>query len=113
MMRARECCPFILRRNSAQQLLSDVSHSRLWVDAFPGLAWARSAGEAGSYIASRVVPSVQLRLDRQRQLASTPGLAEGDWARLTQRRRILRFLTSRATRPLSVYSVRAALSQPR
>jgi hypothetical protein len=112
-MGIREGCPLVLRHISGQQSLSDVSRSRLWVDAFPGLAWARSAREAASYIVRRVVPSQQLRSDRQLELESMPGLAEGDWARLTQTRRILRFLTSGATRPLSAYTVRAALSQPR
>jgi hypothetical protein len=112
-MLARELCPFILRRNCVQQLLSDVSLSRLWIDAFPGLAWARSAREAGRYIVRRVVPNVQLRLDRQQELENMPGLAASDWARLTQRRRILRFLTSRTTRPLSAYNIRAALTRPR
>ena len=90
MVRARECCPAILRRISSQQVLSDVSLSRLWVDAFPGLEWARSAREAASYIAHRVAPSTQLRSDRRRQLESEPGLSERDRARLTQRRRIKR-----------------------
>jgi Uncharacterised nucleotidyltransferase len=111
MVRARECCPGLLARISSQQVLSDVSLSQLWVDAFPGLAWARSAREAASYVAHRVAPSAQLRLARRRQLESEPGLSEGDWARLPQRRRILRFLTSRVPRPLSMHSMRAALEQ--
>jgi hypothetical protein len=112
VMRTRARCHLILRRNSAQQLLSDVSFSRLWVDAFPGLTWARSAWEAGTYIACRVLPNKGVRLQRGAELASMPGFSEGDWARLPQRRRILRFLVSPTPRPLPLHSVRVALSQP-
>jgi hypothetical protein len=113
MRRAREYCPPILGHVSLQQLLSDVSLSQLWVAAFPGLAWARSTWEAGSYIAHRMLPSEQVRSERRLQLATMPGLSEGDWARLPQGRRIMRFLTSRTPRPLPLHSMRLALAQRR
>jgi Uncharacterised nucleotidyltransferase len=113
MTGARECCPYVLRRVSVQQVLSDVSMSRLWVAAFPGLLWARSVREAGSYVARRVLPSEQVRLERRLQLTNMPGLSEGDWARLPQRRRMIRFLTSRTPRPLTLHSMRLALAQRR
>jgi hypothetical protein len=87
--------------------------SRLWVDAFPGLAWARSVGESGRYIARRVMPDARMRLDRRLLLESTPALGEGNWARLGQGRRILRFLAARTPRTQPLHNVRAALAEPR
>ncbi len=113
MERFRKLCPVLLRRFSAEQKLSDVSLSCLWVDAFPGLAWARSPGDAASYILGRIVPSAQVRSDRQQALRTEQSLAECDWARLSQRRRILRFLTAPTARPWPMYNVRAALAQRR
>jgi hypothetical protein len=110
-MRFRKCCPFVLRRVSSQQLLSDVSMSRLWVDAFPGLAWARSAREVASYIGRRMVPGARMQVDRALHLQSMPVLAEGNWAALTQSRRILRFLAAPVPRPLPLHNVRAAVAQ--
>jgi hypothetical protein len=110
-LRLRECCPFVLRRVSSRQLLSDVSLSRLWVDAFPGLAWARSTREVVSYVSRRVVPDARLQVDRVLHLQSMPVLAEDNWAALTQGRRILRFLAAPTPRPLPLHNVRAALAQ--
>jgi hypothetical protein len=56
----RNFCPAILRRTCARQLLSDVSQSRLWLEAFPGLEWSHSPREAATYIARRIVPSSQV-----------------------------------------------------
>jgi hypothetical protein len=107
----RQSCPRILRRVSSRQKVSDVSLSHLWVSAFPGLEWARSPLEALRFMAGRVIPSAQVRSDRRMQLDSEPSLAEGDWARLSQGGRILRFLTSRTPRPWPMHNVRAALAQ--
>lgn len=106
----RHCSTRPLRRAARRQRLSDVSLSRLWVDAFPGIEWSRSAGEALQFMVARLIPSAQLRADRQ-MLNSEPSLAHDDWAHLSQRRRIARFLSSRPSRPWPMYNVRAALTQ--
>jgi hypothetical protein len=107
------CCPAILRRTGARQRLSEVSLSRLWLEAFPGIEWARSVGEAVTFIARRIVPSAEVRADRKFALTSDPALAHGDWGGLSQGRRILRALRARTPRPWPLHNVRAALAEPR
>jgi hypothetical protein len=107
----RAHCPPILRHACARQCLSDVSLSRLWLEAFPGIEWARSTGEAISYIGRRIVPSAEELAARREGLKSEPSLAQGDWGRLSQGRRILRALSSRTPRPWPLYNVRAALAE--
>ena len=109
----RAFSPAILRRASARQLLSDVSLSRLWLEAFPGIEWARTAGEALTFIARRIVPSAEVRSDRKFALATDPSLAHGDWGGLSQGRRILRALRARTPRPWPLHNLREALAEPR
>ena len=108
----RACCPAILRRTCTRQRLSDVSLSRLWLEAFPGIEWAHSVGEAVTFIARRIVPGAEVRADRKFALMSDPALAHGDWGSLSQRRRILRALRVRTPRPWPLHNVRAALAEP-
>lgn len=107
------CCPPILRRTCARQRLSDVSLSRLWLEAFPGIEWSRTAGEALMFMARRIVPSAEVRADRKFALMTDPSLAQGDWGGLSQSRRILRAVRTRTPRPWPLHNVRAALAEPR
>jgi hypothetical protein len=109
----RALCPVILRHTCAQQRLSDVSLSRLWLEAFPGIEWAHTVGEAVTFIARRVVPSAEVRSDRKYALATDPSLARGDWGNLSQARRILRALRARTPRPWPLHNVREALAEVR
>jgi hypothetical protein len=109
----RAACSANLRRVYTRQLLSDVSMSRLWVEAFPGIEWAQSIGEAAGYIWHRLVPSAEQMERRRFALQTEPSLTGGDWGAMSQGRRIMRFLTSRAARPWPLYNVRAALAQRR
>ncbi|HVN43756.1 MAG TPA: nucleotidyltransferase family protein [Steroidobacteraceae bacterium] len=108
----RVLCPAILRYACARQSLTDVSLSRLWVEALPGIEWARTAGEAATFVARRIVPSAENRSDRRYALATDPSLARGDWGRLSQGRRILRALRTRTPRPWPLHNVRVALAEP-
>ncbi len=109
----RSLCPPILRRACARQRLTDVSLSRLWLEAFPGLEWARSAGEAALFAFRRIIPGAEVRNDRRRALATDPGLAQGDWGGLSQTRRILRAIRAPTPRPWPLHNVREALAEPR
>jgi hypothetical protein len=113
MVSARAHCPAMLRRTCAGQTLCDVSLSRLWLEAFPGIEWARSIGEAISYMGRRVVPSAEDLAQRQFAVQTDPSLAVGEWGRLSQGRRIVRFVISRTPRPWPLYNVHAALTQRR
>ncbi len=110
---ARATCSVILRQVHARRRLCDVSLSRLWVDAFPGIEWTRSPREALEYVWYRLAPSAELREGRRFALETEPSLSGSDWGALSHRRRLVRFLTGRAARPWPLYNVRAALAQPR
>jgi hypothetical protein len=111
MTALRTSCPIILRHRCARQSLSDVSLSSLWLEAFPGIEWAHSLGEAATFIARRIVPSAEVRADRKFALSSDPALAHGDWGGLPQRRRILRAVRARTPRPWPLHNVREALAR--
>jgi len=107
---AAACCPAILRSISRRQQLSDVSLSRVWVDALPGITWAQSVREALAYALGRMVPSGARKSDLKLAAALQPSLVEGGWYDLSQTRRILRWLTSHQTRSLTMDVVRAAIA---
>jgi hypothetical protein len=109
----RASCPPILRSTCARQRVSDVSLSRLWLEAFPGIEWAQSVGEAVALIARRIVPSAEVQANRKVVLTTDPALQQDAWGRLSQGRRILRFVRRRTPRPWPLHNVREALAEPR
>jgi hypothetical protein len=113
MVALRTSCPPVLRHACHRQCLSDVSLSRLWFEALPGIEWARTAGEVVAFMARRIVPSKEIRSDREFALATDPSLAHGDWGDLSQVRTILRMLRTRMPRPWPLYNLREALAEPR
>jgi hypothetical protein len=104
-------CPYWLQLASRRRSLCDVSLSHLWVDAFPGIEWARSVGELVGYAASRLRPSTAHLALREKSVRSETWAHQDPWARLSQGRRILRWVTSRPARPATMHAVRAALAQ--
>jgi hypothetical protein len=105
--------PLILRRTCVRQRVSDVSLSRLWLEAFPGIEWSRTASETMLFMVRRIVPSEEVRSDRKLARMTDPSLAQGDWGGLSQGRRILRAVRARTPRPWPLHNVREALSQTR
>jgi Uncharacterised nucleotidyltransferase len=103
------CCPRRLRWSADRARLTDVSLSKLWIEAFPGIGWARSASEAALYIAKRIRPDPSAISQRKTLAQSEPGHAQSAWAHLNQGTRILRWLTSKPPRPATMYAVRASL----
>jgi hypothetical protein len=106
-----EQCPYLLEKTSRHRTLCDVSYSYLWVDAFPGMEWSQSLREVVGYVASRVRPSAEHIALRSHVAKSEVWANQGQWSRLSQSRRILRWITSRPTRPAAMYAIRAALAQ--
>ena len=104
-------CPYLLERTSRHQTLSDVSYSHLWVDAFPGMEWSQSVREVLGYVASRVRPSANHLALRARAAKSQTWAVGSRWSGLSQSRRILQWVTSRPTRPVTMHAIRAALAQ--
>jgi hypothetical protein len=106
-------CPYLLKRTARHRVLCDVSYSHLWVDAFPGMEWSRSLREVLGYLASRVRPSAKQIAFRAHTAKSEAWAKKGQWSRLSQGGRILQWITSRPTRPVTMHVVRAALAQSR
>jgi Uncharacterised nucleotidyltransferase len=104
-------CPYLLKRFARHRTLCDVSYSRLWVDAFPGMAWSQSLREVLVYVATRVRPSANHIALREHTAKAEAWANRGQWSRLSQGRRILQWITSRPTRPVTMHAVRAALAQ--
>jgi Uncharacterised nucleotidyltransferase len=104
-------CPFVLKWAARHRTLSDVSYSHLRVDAFPGMEWSQSLRDALGYVASRVRPSAKHIAHRAHTAKSEAWANRGQWPRLSQSRRILQWITSSPTRPVTMHAVRAALAQ--
>jgi hypothetical protein len=105
-------CPWTLRQLVRHQLLSDVSLSYPWVEAFPGICWCRSITETFEYIRSRAWPSSDVLRLRKVGVKTQVAGAESEWARLSQGRRMLKWITSRPTRPDTLHVVRSAMAAP-
>jgi hypothetical protein len=103
-------CPWWLREIADRRTLYDVSYSYLWVSAFPGIEWSRSIAEATEYVASRLRPDAK-HVEERDYVARTQTWAQDDWAKLSQNRRMLRWLFSRPMRPVTMHVVRSALGQ--
>jgi hypothetical protein len=104
-------CPRVLSRISRRRTLSDVSFSHLWISAFPGIEWARSPAQMARYALSRLRPSKETLKLRQELVKTHVGAGASEWDRLSQGRRMLRWLTSPQARSETMHPVRMALSQ--
>jgi hypothetical protein len=106
-----DACPYLLERAFRHRTLYDVSFSYPWVDAFPGIEWSRSIRELLRYGASRVLPDSKHLASREHVAKTETWAFESRWSRLSQSRRVLRWMTSRPTRPLTMHAVRTAFAQ--
>ena len=106
-------CRWPLRQIARRQSVSDVSFSYPWVEAFPGIGWSRSAAEVVKYIAGRIRPSEEVRRLRTVVVETKTAAAQSQWSRMSQRKRVLRWLISRQTRAETLFAVRSALGQAR
>jgi hypothetical protein len=112
LARLQSACPARLRRATTRRSMTDFSLSSVWVRAFPGIEWAQSSSEALRYILGRVRPDAEARRIRDLDAASAAWAAQSPWQGLSQSYRILRWITSRPTRPATMYVVRETLAQP-
>jgi hypothetical protein len=109
----KQDCRFVLRALGAKKSLVEVSYSYLWVKAFPGIEWSKSVGELLGFAASRVRPNALHLAHRKQNVVSQTWAKEEEWSGLSQGRRMLRWLMSRQTRPVTMHAVRAAFAQAR
>lgn len=104
-------CSYFLRALATRKSLVDVSYSYLWVKAFPGIEWSQTIPELLAFAASRVRPEAKHMAQRERIAKTEAWAKQGQWSSMSQGRRILRWVTSRPTRPVTMHAVRAALAQ--
>jgi hypothetical protein len=105
----RELSPRWLRRTAERMTLSELSWSNLGIAAFPGIQWARSAGEALRFVRQRVIPA-RVALDELQVLqVAQPAMMQVPWYGLSHARRIARWVFSSAPRVQTLVSVRAAM----
>ena len=103
-------CHWPVRRAYSRRTLSDVSLSYLWVSAFPGIEWSRSAREMSAYAVERLRPSAETRALREAFAQSQPLVSGGEWAHTSQGRRMVHWLLARQPRQETLQPVRAALA---
>jgi hypothetical protein len=106
----KDDCRFTLRAFGAKKSLVDVSYSYLWVKAFPGIEWSQSIGELLRFAASRVRPNEMHLAKRKELVVSQTWARQAEWSSLSQRSRMLRWLTSRQTRPATMHVIEAAFA---
>lgn len=103
-------CPRRLRRAAAKYCLTDVSLSNVWIRAFPGIEWSRSLPETCRYMMRRVRPDAEVRRVRKHDAAHSAWASDSRWQTLSQKSRIVRWMTSRPTRAATMYVMGQALA---
>lgn len=106
----RAACRPLLRYAAERYQLTDVSWSRIRVDALPGIEWSRSLLEAGKFVRSRVWPSREALASLRAGSASLHLHAVTPWYGLSHGKRIARWLVTRTPRVQTWQSVMAAHS---
>lgn len=104
-------CPWTLRHIRRHRRLSDVSLSYPWIEAFPGIGWSQSFAEIIEYIGGRIWPDNESRRQRDLRVENDFVASQTQWCQLSQRRRLLRWMTSRPLRVETLHAVRMALAQ--
>lgn len=102
-------CPRWLRTISRRRTLTQLSCSALWLQALPGIEWARSLHEVGRCVHNRFRPSDENIRERADMVRTQLWLKGQDWVTLSHARRILTRLTRPVPRMDTLYVVRAAL----
>jgi len=106
-------CPWLLRKRARRQQISDVSWSKIRIEAFPGVEWSRTTREALSFMRSRVWPSREAQSELKEGAAQIPGSSTVSWYGISHGARIMRWVFSKPPRVQTLLSVRAALDHPR
>jgi hypothetical protein len=111
--RVAQRCPQSLVRACRRYTLSAVSLSNLWIPAFPGIEWTQSTSETLRYIIKRIAPGRQALASRKATLQTNWRLAGSEWGKLSQTRRIVRWMIARPPRVDTMTAVNAVFDQPR
>lgn len=92
--------------------ITDLSLSNPRIYAFPGIEWSSSIADAAQYAWQRLHPNEQLLAERDYLASTAVPLASSSWSTLSQRRRMLRWLTGRPLRPDTLHAVGAVAAAP-
>jgi hypothetical protein len=111
LVAAQAGCPHLLGRFVRRSQLSDVSLSSLRIEAFPGIEWSQSPSEAARYVASRVLPSREVRQLRSQVEKTRISAAATRWQQLSQVRRMLLWLATPQPRAETIYPICLSLSE--
>jgi len=103
-------CRSALLRTAGRRLLWEVSFSDMRRSVFPGIEWARSAGEALAYVVERTLLSARI-LSGAPVPGATAAVA-GVSAASTSKVPPLRWMALRPLRPATLNAVRYAFAQP-
>ena len=106
-------CPRLVRGIVLRRRLSDVSFSRLRIDAFPGIEWSRSVAEMARFVMNRVRPSGEALAIREHTTQTQLAATATRWHHLSQSRRVLQWLISNPPRSFTMVAVRMALGETR
>jgi hypothetical protein len=104
-------CPGLLAAIVRRQRLSDVSLSRLRIDAFPGIEWSQSVSETVRYVMTRLYPGKEMLTLRQQLARTEVAAAASKWHHWSQSRRMVQWAISPPPRPETLHAVRTALAQ--
>jgi len=104
-------CPRWLRRVTRRSELTDVSWSKIRIEAFPGIEWSKSAAELLAFAKTRLIPS-RTELTALKYTAATQTWAtQVPWYGQKHITRILRWIFSNPPRAQTMFSVQCALQQ--
>lgn len=104
-------CPQRLKHIVRVGTITDVSLSNPQLTAFPGIMWSSGVTEALLYMKERVAPDYRMLDAREYMARTAPVLRTSAWARMSQGRRIWKWLMTHPPREDSLYAVRTALAQ--
>ena len=89
LARLRTHCPTLLRKHTHRQGLVGVSWSNILIEAFPGVEWSRTPGEALIFMKSRIWPSRNALIELKRGGCTDPGCFRGPLVRVVARQAYL------------------------
>jgi len=110
LARLRRTCPPLLAMAAARYDMTQVTWANLHISAFPGIEWSRGVGDAWRYARSRIAPDREARADLAAATQAQPQFADIPWYQVSHRRRILRWLSGRAPRVQTLWTVQRALA---
>jgi hypothetical protein len=106
-------CPRLLRRCGLRHTLTDVSWSRLTIQAFPGIEWCRTPWQILVFARQRLMPTRKDTEGLRTITVKRPYGASVPWYGLSHINRIARWVFASPPRVQAIYPIRIALGLQR